>query len=103
MKRSARHEKSTAEVHCVWVQVRGSTVNDPGEIAPRYYIVDDGVLLLTDAQGEILTDDDDATFQYALSASDDPGTCAKRLALRTLKQERAFFGRALAYPTIVVV
>ena len=52
-------DQPAVKPRCTWIEVRGASGADPGEIAVVYYIVDGEVVLLTNAQGQRCKDDGD--------------------------------------------
>lgn len=76
-----------------WAQTRQPTdENDPGEVMPVYFTVDDGVLTVTDAKGHPL----EKIKPYTLREGDNPASFARVLGRPT--QEGNAFNRPLYYP-----
>src|SRR5207244_3107371 len=60
----AIHGEPQSEVLCTWMQVRGDSPLDSGEVALIHYIVRGGNLELVDAQGERLEDRERNRVQF---------------------------------------
>jgi len=89
--------------HCVWVQTRGPTGDDPGALAPAYYVIDGDVLTLTGADGKPSDGCAPDVRSCRLRSTDDPDRVARRLARKLLSSGQPFFGRALECQMTVVV
>lgn len=82
-------------VQSAWMQIRPqSSDSDPGEVAPVYFTVDEGVLMLTDEKGKPLPD----AKPLAVRSEDNPKTVATRAA-RDLRSQNDpnNFSRPLGY------
>jgi hypothetical protein len=67
------------------------------------YIVDDGHVVMTDAQDEPVTDKDRREYRQMLEPGDNPKSIAARLVRRVRDKERGkhvagFDGRPIVYP-----
>jgi hypothetical protein len=49
--RKSRPRKPQPIVQETWAQVRPQSDNDPGEVLPVFYIIEEGVLTVTDRKG----------------------------------------------------
>jgi hypothetical protein len=74
-----------------------------GAVVMGCYIVDDGYVVMTDAQGEPITDKDHNEYRQKLAPGDNPKTTAARLVRKVRDKERGkhvagFDGKPLIYP-----
>jgi hypothetical protein len=63
-------------------QIRGASGNDPGEVIPVYYLVDDGVLIVMDEKGKPL----EGAKAHTLLSSDHAQQLAKLMTLVRRRQ-----------------
>src|SRR5437868_4557005 len=61
----------SGKVRCTWIEVRGASRADPGEIALVYYVVEDANVVLTDAQGQRRKDTDDRSASARIAPGED--------------------------------
>jgi hypothetical protein len=92
-----------AKVRCTWIETRGASPADPGEIVLIYYLVDGTTLVLTDAQGQPSKDVVGAPWRQSFEPGDDPALVAKRLAWRASHPGPDRFNGPLFYDTAVIV
>jgi hypothetical protein len=78
-----------------WVRIRPASDTDPGEVAPAYFTVDDGVLIVTDEKVAPIKE----IKPYTLKEGDDPRMFAGHFAWKHLKEKRSGFDRPIIYPT----
>ena len=86
--------KAKPEPQFVWIQIRAPrNAADLGEIAPAFYTVDDGLLVMTDETGK------PTGAEYRLLPDDDPRRIAARLAQEDRRKTvgEGNFNRSLAY------
>src|SRR4051794_37372860 len=57
-------------VHSVYITVRQPTDDAPGEIDPGFYVIEDGVLTLTDEQGSPIGGKNDSALSHELANGD---------------------------------
>jgi hypothetical protein len=74
-----------------------------GAVVMGCYIVDDGHVVMTDAQGEPITDKDHKEYRHKLAPGDNPKSIAARLVRRVRDKERGkrivgFNGQPIVYP-----
>jgi hypothetical protein len=89
-------------VYSTWVEIRGAMGRDPGEVAPIYFIVEAGVLTLTDAQGRAGNDNNGA-LRIEIRPGEAAVAVARRLARRASGKGRAWRDRPLFYTDVVIV
>jgi hypothetical protein len=78
-----------SEVQSVTVQVRAPTDNDPGQVTTGYYTVADGILTMTQPNGEPVIGEQGERFTQSISADDNVRAIA---GLLTRKVRRAIRG-----------
>jgi hypothetical protein len=88
------------KVLCTWIEVRGTSRVDPGEITLIYYIVDGASVVLTDANGQRRDDDDGRALSTRVGAGDDCAAVARRLARRPKRDGRE---RPLLYEKVLII
>src|SRR5579859_1595288 len=93
----------SAKIHCTWIEVRGASGSDPGEIALIYYVADGAKVSLTDALGQPLKDSDGRTLGGEARPSENCVALAKRLARRAGWSNRVRCGIPLFYADAVIV
>jgi hypothetical protein len=76
-----------------WLQIRGASGSDPGAVDPVFYVIESGVLTVTDSTGKPL----EKVGTHRLMEGEDPRQVAKRLATRRRLAEPDF-NRPLHYP-----
>ena len=104
MKRvSADAQPSRSEVHCTWIEVRGASRADPGEIALIHYVMDGAMVVLTDAQGQHRKDGDGGPLTARISHGEYSMMTAKRLARRSTRGTLERRERPLLYEKVVIV
>lgn len=87
-------------VHRVIIQIRRPTTTDPGQVSEGFYVIQDGVLIMTHGDGEPVSPDQ---FRHTLKEGDNAAAIAgiltrkaRRYLLGTTEEEEAF-ARPLAY------
>jgi hypothetical protein len=85
------------EVHTVTVQVRGSSDNDPGEVALAYFTFEKGVVTLTNEKGSPTSG-----LPTKCLPSQDPRSVARSLAWESLQGTNRF-DRQITYTDYNVV
>jgi hypothetical protein len=88
---------------CTWIEVRGPSGADPGEIALVYYIVDGAMVALTDAQGQRRNDEDGKYIGAHVHPGEDCTIVARRLARRPKKGLLETRERPLVYERVFIV
>lgn len=90
------------EVHHVTVQLRGSSPSDPGQVTDGYYIIDDGMVVMTHPDGNPV---DEYMYRAPLRAGDSAIAIAsvltkqvRRGMMGLTEEQDAFFSRKLNYP-----
>lgn len=91
------------KVRCTWMEVRGASPDDPGEIALVHYIVDGSVLLLTDEQGQPRKNEVGAIPKVEIRPGGDPVVLARRLARRASRRDQVCRKRPLLYERVMIV
>jgi len=90
----------------VWVQIRAPKNGDQGVTAEGMFIVENGVVILTDRSGEPATDADGRKYTHKLIGDEKARVIAGRLTkqLRDALRGSAFpgesFGRPISYPKL---
>jgi hypothetical protein len=79
-----------------WLQIRGASGSDPGAVDPVFYVIESGLLTVTDSTGKAL----EKAGTHRLMENEDPRQVAKRLAARRRLTAAAEpdFNRVLHYP-----
>jgi hypothetical protein len=72
----------SGKVRCTWIEVRGPSGADPGEIELVYYVADGGIVVLTDAQGQRRDDEDGHSLSIRVRTGEDCAVVARRAARR---------------------
>ena len=93
----------SAKVHCAWIEVRGASGTDPGEIALIYFVSDGPRVSLTDALGQPLKDCDGRILCGEARPGENCAALAKRLARRTGWSNRIRTGVPMFYADAVIV
>ncbi len=94
---------SSPKVHCTWMEVRGASPDDPGEIALVHYIIDGSVLLLTDEQGQPRKNEGGAMPRVEIGPGGDPVALARHLARLASRRDRVHRERPLLYEWVMIV
>jgi hypothetical protein len=95
---------SKPAVHRVNAQVKAPTDGDSGQITTGYYIIKDGVLLMTNPDGVQMLRDDGKPFSHKLREGENPAPIAASLTkeirryLRGESKSQEKFGQPLNYP-----
>jgi hypothetical protein len=93
----------SGKVRCTWIEVRGPSGGDPGEIALVYYVVDGGLVVLTDALGQRRNDEDGNFLGVRVRFGEDCAIVARRLARRPKKGLLESRERPLVYEKVSIV
>lgn len=93
----------SAKIHCTWIEVRGSSGIDPGEIALIYYVSNGPRVSLTDALGQLLKDSDGRILGGEAQPGETHAALAKRLARQAGWSNRGRTGVPLFYADAVIV
>jgi hypothetical protein len=92
------------EVFIIQAQVAApSKTLKQGAVVMGCYIIDDGCIVMTDAQGEPISDNDGRAYSHKLEPGDNPKSIAAQLVRRVRDKERgkhvaSFDGRPIVYP-----
>lgn len=87
------------EVHRVIIQIRRPSGDDPGQVSEGFYIVKDGVLIMTHGDGRPINDE----FRHVLKPVDDPAAIAGMLTRRVrrfmlgISEAEEAFNRPISY------
>jgi hypothetical protein len=93
----SKPRKPKAEVQSTWTQVRAPSGTDPGEVVAVHFIVDDGVLILTNEEGAAIKE----VKEYRLLPSDDPVSLARAFTRERRKlRDPDGFNRPLNHPPL---
>ncbi len=95
--------ESSSKVRCTWIEIRGPSGADPGEIALVYYVVDGASVALTDAQGQRRNDESGNALSARVAAGEDPTIVARRLARRPQPGPLESRERPLCYEKVFIV
>ena len=96
--REAQKKRTRPLVQHVYITVRQPKDNDPGEVAIGYYVVEGGMLKLTDENGTALEKQDPQAI-----GDRSPGSLASHLTWKRWNETRSGFNRRIDYPSISVV
>jgi hypothetical protein len=95
--------RPSGKVRCTWIEVRGPSGADPGEIALVYYLVDGAMVVLTDAHGQRRTDEEGHSSQGGIGRGEDCAVVARRLARRPKPGLLESRERPLCYEKVFVI
>jgi hypothetical protein len=84
--------RSRAKVQEVYVQVRRPDGNQPGQVAPIYFTVEDGLLTITDENGAATKGE-----PYTLKPGEDAVSMARAIGGAQLREAFTGFNRPLSY------
>ena len=93
----------SAKIRCTWIEVRGSSGADPGEIALIYYVIDGPTVSLTDALGRPLKDGGGCILSGEARPGENRAAVAKQLARRARQSNRIHTGIPLLYADALIV
>jgi len=93
----------SGKVRCTWIEVRGASRADPGEIALVYYVVEGANVVLTDAEGQRRKDADDRSLSARIGPEENCAVVARRLARQPKRGILEAHGRALLYEKTMIV
>jgi hypothetical protein len=91
------------DVRCTWMELRGASGTDPGEIVLIHFVIDGATLSLTDALGHKLNDGGGNILSVQVPAGEEPSALAKRLTRRAVRTNRARSGTPMFYDQTVIV
>jgi hypothetical protein len=82
--------------------------NDHGRVTIGYYVLQDGLLTMTDGEGAAVRGRAGEKITHKMRPGDDAGTIARRLTLQIHRMARgesgpAGFNRPLSYPNIGII
>ena len=95
--------QSFRKARCTWIEVRGSSGSDPGEIALVYYVVDGARVVLTDANGQRRNGEDGCLVSAGVLPGGDCAVVARRLARQPKSGLPGNRERPLCYEQVFVV
>jgi hypothetical protein len=90
-------------VHCTWIEVRGPSAFDQGEIAFVYFVVNGELVVLTDAQGRPCKNDSGAAPTVQIGPRQDVALVARRLARKASREHQARHAPLMVYEQAVIV
>jgi hypothetical protein len=70
------------------VQIRAPKGDDPGQICEGFYTLDDGLLTMTDAFGEVMKREDGTPFERSLMPEDPPLYWARQMTRQVRRMLR---------------
>jgi hypothetical protein len=96
-----------SEVHKITVQISPARDNDPGSVTFGCYIIEDGMLIMTDGDGRPVRRQNGELYKHRLQPDDNPRSIAARLTGEIRRMARgetvAGFNRTLEYPKLGIV
>jgi hypothetical protein len=96
-------DQTSVKPRCTWIEVRGVSGADPGEIALVYYTVDGEFVLLTDAQGQRRNSDSGNSSSARICPGEDCAAVARRLARRPTHGILESRDRPLLYEKVLII
>ena len=95
--------RPSGKVRCTWIEMRGPSGADPGEIALVYYLVDGAMVVLTDAHGQRRNGEDGHVLSERIHPGEDCAIVARRLARRPSSGLLECRDRPLLYERVLIV